>query len=106
MTNPFDGRELTVHEIQLLNDYVRCRAEIAALTERADKARDQLAASLGEYPGLISGRVAVTVTRTFVERFDIAAYRAANPHQYRTFMRPATHPTVKLNPRRAVIGNV
>lgn len=81
-------RELTEHEVRLLLDYIEAVSVRDNFEELRVKARDQLAASLGEDKGLYRGKPAVTVNRSTPSLFDTAKFKAEHELLYDQYVHP------------------
>jgi hypothetical protein len=96
------ARELTGHERELAREYIQAADAIKAWGEVRTKARDQLAASLGEEVGTVDGAVAVTVSRTTPSSFNLTRFAKDHPALVTAYTEPASTPRVTLHPHKGI----
>jgi hypothetical protein len=97
------GRALTEHELNLCRTYINTGKLITELNAERVKARDQLAASLGEDAGLVCGQKAAYVRRTRPVRFNALRFKADHPALFASYCEPADIPVATLHIRPGLV---
>lgn len=98
------GRELTDHERELLHSYVEAVDAVQLWEEARVKARDQLAASLGDLAGFVGDEMAVHVGRSRPRRFDSVRFKKDHALLYEQYRKEADNETVVLYVRQDVVA--